>query len=46
VKLALGILCLWMGGALLWVAGHGINSAGTGFGAVWREILSGIGGGQ
>jgi hypothetical protein len=42
--MVIGIGCLWFGSALLWVAGHGITSSGTGFRAIWSEILSGISG--
>jgi hypothetical protein len=46
MNLALGIMCLWLGSAMLWVASHGLPSGAHGFGDIWREILSGIGGGQ
>lgn len=45
MKLALAILALWLGSALIWVAGHGLPSGASGFGDVWRAVLSGLGGG-
>lgn len=46
MRLAIAILLLWLGSALLWVAGHGLPAGARGAGDVWREVLSGIGGGQ
>jgi hypothetical protein len=45
MNLALAILCLWLGSALLWVASHGLPAGAGGFSDVWREVLSGISGG-
>lgn len=41
--LALAILLLWLGGALLWVAVHGIDSQGTPkLGDVFSSISTGV----
>lgn len=38
--IAFGVLCIWLGAGLLWVATHG-TSATTPWGA-WEQILDGL----
>ena len=44
MNLAVGILLIWLGSALLWVAAHGLDSGAQGFADIWSQVLAGIGG--
>lgn len=42
--LALGIVAIWVGGALLWVASHSLPAGARGVSGIWQQVLAGVGG--
>lgn len=46
MNLAIGVLLIWFGSLLIYVAVHGIGSTAPGFWSIWQQALSDISGGQ
>lgn len=46
MNLVLGVLFIYFGGVLVYVATHGIEGGATGFWAIWQQALKDVTGGQ
>jgi len=44
MNLALGIVCIWLGAAFVWVAASGVSEGARGFSGIWSKVLSGLAG--